>query len=85
MNTFDCVNKDMLKITKYEVLGNLPNPFLFDNGNMVKTKEDWEKRKQEIYKTTIELQYGILPPKPEFLDVETLHVSNNANIVATKH
>lgn len=66
-----------LKIFDYKLLGKLPNPFIFNNGKQVSTISDWEERKKEIYKTAIELQYGILPPKPEFLEVETLYTSKN--------
>ena len=77
MTTFDCVNPSMLKITEYELLSKLPNPFVFDNGDNVKTKEDWIERRKEIYKTAIELQYGTQPPCPEFLEVETLYKAKN--------
>lgn len=77
MNTLDMVKPDMLKITEYEVLGKLPNPFIFESGEEVKTGLDWEKRRKEIYKSAVELQYGTQPPKPEFLDVETLYTAKN--------
>ena len=64
----------MLDITEYKVLGKLPDPFLFDDGTPVKTKEDWKKRRKELYKTVIELQYGTMPPKPEVFKVETLYL-----------
>ena len=73
MDTSLCVTPDMLKVDKYEVLGKLPNPFIFDNGDKVKTIDDWKKRREEIYKTAIELQYGTQPPKPEFLEVEQIY------------
>ena len=56
-----------MNVITYDVLGKLPDPFLFDNGKRVVTKEDWQKRRQEIYKTAVELQYGKIPPDPEFL------------------
>ena len=68
------VQENMLDITEYKVLGKLPNPFLFDDGTPVKTKEDWKKRRKELYKTVIELQYGTMPPKPEVFKVETLYL-----------
>lgn len=71
-----CVDENTIKVTKYEVMGKLPDPFLFDDGTRVKTKEDWEKRRREMYKTAVELQYGTMPPEPEFLEVEPLYVSN---------
>ena len=77
METTSCVKSNMLKITEYNVLGELPDPFLFDDGTRVKTKSDWDKRRKEIFKYAIELQYGTQPPKPEFLEVETLYVAKN--------
>ena len=68
------VQEDMLNITEYKVLGKLPDPFIFDDGTPVKTKADWEKRRKEIYKTAIELQYGTMPPKPEVFKVEKLYL-----------
>ena len=68
------VNQDLLHVTKYEVLGKLPDLFTFDNGDPVKSPADWDKRCEEIYKTAVELQYGTLPPTPEFLEVETLYI-----------
>lgn len=64
--------EEIIKAVKYEVLGKLPNPFIFDDGTEVKSVEDWEKRRKEIYKTAVELQYGPQPPKPEYLEYEYL-------------
>ena len=68
-----------LAITKYELLGKLPDPFLLDSGRRVSSREEWELRRREIYKTAVELQYGTQPPKPEFLEVETLYRSPTNN------
>ncbi|MBO5913683.1 MAG: hypothetical protein J6Q76_09465 [Clostridia bacterium] len=64
--------EEIIKATEYEVLGKLPNPFIFDDGTEVKSVEDWEKRRKEIYKYAVELQYGVQPPKPEVLEYEYL-------------
>lgn len=61
------------EIKSYEVLDKLPDPFLFEDGTKVKTAEDFEKRKKEMYKYCVDLQYGTQPPKPEFLEVMTLY------------
>ncbi|MBR6921396.1 MAG: hypothetical protein IKH51_04310, partial [Clostridia bacterium] len=66
------VNENTLKITDYKLLGKLPDPFVFDNGKRLKTPDQWEMRRAEIYKTAVELQYGTQPPKPEYFDVEAL-------------
>ena len=69
----------MLQVTSYEVLGQLPDIFTMDNGERLTNPAEWEKRRAEIYKTAIELQYGTIPPAPEFLEVETLYVGKNSN------
>ena len=69
----------LLQVTSYEVLGKLPDIFTMDNGKRLTDPADWEGRRAEIYKTAVELQYGTMPPKPEFLEVETLFVGKNAN------
>ena len=68
------VHENLLHVTKYEVLGKLPDLLTFEDGTPVKTPDDWQLRRGEIYKTAVELQYGTLPPAPEFLEVETLYI-----------
>ena len=70
------ITENSTKITEYTLLSELPDPFLFDDGTRVKTKEDWAKRKKEMYKDVIEFQYGTMPPKPEFLEIEPLYVGS---------
>lgn len=67
---------EIIKAVDYEVLGKLPNPFIFDDGTEVKSVEDWEKRRNEVYKYAVELQYGKQPPKPEVFEVEPLYEYN---------
>ena len=69
----------MLEVTSYEVLGQLPDIFTFDNGEELKDPADWNRRRAEIYKSAVELQYGTMPPEPEFLEVETLYRGGNSN------
>lgn len=69
------IHEDLIKITEYNLKGKLPNPFIFDDGTEIKVTKDWEKRKKEIYKTAIELQYGTMPPVPEFLEVEPIYLA----------
>ena len=61
-----------MEVTEYEVLGSLPDLFTFHDGRKVKTTTDWEERRLELYKSAIELQYGQIPPEPEFLEVDLL-------------
>lgn len=73
-------DENFLKVTQYEVLGELPNPFVFNDGTRVKTPADWPKRRAELYKTAIELQYGTMPPAPEFVEVEPLYLGSGWRI-----
>ena len=68
----DKVNENTLKVTEYKLLGKLPDPFMFDSGERMTSKDQWEKRRAEIYKTAVELQYGTQPPAPEYFEVEAL-------------
>ena len=65
-NVIESIHENMLTVTKYNVLDKLPDPFLFDDGRRVATKEDWEARRTELYRSVIELQYGTMPPSPNF-------------------
>ncbi|MBQ3865544.1 MAG: hypothetical protein II776_01485 [Clostridia bacterium] len=72
METFEPVREDLTRITQYQVLGKLPDPFVMDDGRRIQSPDEWPARRREIYKTAVELQYGSQPPKPEFLEVEQL-------------
>ena len=61
------------EITEYRVLGKLPDVFLMDDGRRADTPELWQQRRQEIYRTAVELQYGTLPPAPEVMEVRLLY------------
>ncbi len=65
-----------MKITSYKALGKLPDLFTFDDGAKVKNLADWERRRDELYKWAVELQYGEIPPEPEFLDIDPLCAPN---------
>ena len=69
MATFE---QPAIKITQYEVLGKLPDPFLRADGTRASTPEQFEEHKAELFSGAVELQYGTQPPPPEFLEVEEL-------------
>jgi len=64
--------KNWIDITGYTLAGKLPDTFLLNNGTRVATPEQWQQRRRELYKTAVELQYGTIPPAPDFLEVEPL-------------
>ncbi len=67
------MSNELIRIVNYRLKGDLPNPFVFDDGTPLRSPDDWKKRREEIYKTAVELQYGVMPPKPEFIEVELLY------------
>lgn len=69
-----------IKITEYDLKGKLPDPFVFDNGKKVKSAADWSARREEIYKSAIDLQYGGAVPAPEVLKVEPLYVAGKRRL-----
>ena len=74
MDMFD-YNENTIQITEYNLSGKLPNPFVFKNGDPVRTKDDWKRRCQEIWNPTVTLQFGQKPPVPEFLQVDIICTS----------
>ncbi len=66
---------------KDKIIKNLPNPFVFNNGNLVKTINDWDLRRQEIINEYVLLEYGGIPPKPDKVTVEELTQSIKGKIV----
>lgn len=65
-------DENLISIQSICVKGKLPDPFVMNDGSPVKTAADWELRRQEMYRSAVELQYGTMPPQPEFLNVERL-------------
>ena len=63
-----------------KVLGPLPNPFLFADGRTVATAADWRARREEILAQAVELEFGGMPPKPEFLTVEQIHFAGKGKM-----
>jgi len=64
-----------MDITEYKVLGKLPDLFTFEDGRKVESIADWRERRKEIYKSAVDLQYGGMPPEPEFVEVLPLYLS----------
>lgn len=58
---------------KDRVLGMLPDPFLFSDGRRVESADDWLIRRKEIKNRVVELEFGGMPPEPEFIKVEPVH------------
>lgn len=78
-NLFD-YDENYIKMTKYEVLGKLPDPFVMNDGHRISSPLEWKKRREEIWKTAVELQYGTIPPAPEFFDYEIIYGANEFDL-----
>jgi endo-1,4-beta-xylanase len=48
----------------------LPNPFTFSDGSAVRTKADWERRRQELKGLFQDYVYGHLPPRPKKMTIK---------------
>lgn len=55
------------------ILAPLPNVLTMEDGTQVRTADDWSRRRAEILSSAVALEYGGMPPAPEFLTVEPLH------------
>jgi len=56
----------------------LPDPLLFNNGQKVKSAEQWEERRQEILQIMTTQMYGISPGRPEKMRFEVFDTDKNA-------
>lgn len=68
------VNYDESKIPPYT----LPDPLTFNDGSRVSSKEDWDKRRIELYKTFETEVYGISPAWNGKLSASELSIDTNA-------
>ncbi|MBD3342247.1 MAG: hypothetical protein GF353_24315, partial [Candidatus Lokiarchaeota archaeon] len=55
---------------KPEIIKDFPNPFKFNNGTKVETKEEWDLRREEIKETLLSKEYGHMPGRPDALRAE---------------
>ena len=51
----------------------LPNPFIFEDESEVRSEADWPRRRRELLKLVVDLEYGGLPPAPAATRYEHLH------------
>ena len=50
----------------------LPDPLRFEDGTMVRTESDWQRRRAEILSLYEKYEFGTFPPKPRISRVEVL-------------
>ncbi len=57
-------NECLKEVDELPVLTEIPNPFQFCNGEIVKIVDDWKKRREEIKEMLMFYEYGHMPPAP---------------------
>ncbi len=73
MEIYEKVTKDMITVSECGFVSELPELMRLDSGKPVRDRSDWELRRKELFETAVKLQYGEVPPEPEFLDLTLLH------------
>ena len=71
------LTSDMLRIVSYKTLGELPNPFIYQNGKKLTQPAEWANRRTEISTMAVDFQFGTIPPPPEYFNVELLSLGKN--------
>lgn len=61
----------------------LPDPFTLFNGKKVKSRNDWNRRREEIKDHAQYYEYGYLPPAPQSITAIATPSSNFTTIVVT--
>lgn len=69
------INECLKEVDALPELKEVPNPFRFCNGEIVKSKEDWLKRREEIKEILMFYEYGHMPPPPPILKAQLIKES----------
>jgi dienelactone hydrolase len=62
--TLSAAAADLPPADKLPAVKELPDPFTFNDGSRVKTKEDWSRRRAELLESVLYYEYGRMPPAP---------------------
>ena len=60
-------------MSEIEFLGKMPNPFLKDDKTLV-SYEEWKTYKYELLNKITDIEYGGMPPKAEYVEIEPLNM-----------
>ena len=58
---------------KIQFLGKMPDPFKLADGTQM-TKEQWLEKRDEIRNMIVDIEYGGMPPRPEYVEFERINV-----------
>lgn len=59
-------------LKEMSVISPLPDLFAKENGERITSPAEWEEHKKHLYRYAVDMQYGGMPPAPEFMRVEPL-------------
>ncbi len=57
-------------VDQLPVIQDLPGPLVMNDGSLVKSVEDWNKRREEIKAMILYYEYGHMPPAPDNMKIE---------------
>jgi len=67
------------QLKNWTLLSPLPDLFQLESGARVAGEADWAARRAELWRYAVDMQYGGMPPEPEFLEVEPLYRSDRGD------
>lgn len=59
-------------MTTHAANADLPDLFLFHDGSRVRSRDDWQRRREQLLRDLLDIEYGCLPPPVE-VRAEELH------------
>lgn len=69
--------KELPPADQLPAIQQLPDPFLFNNGSRVATRDDWARRREELKALVLYYEYGHMPPAPG--NVKATELSSSVN------
>ncbi|MCX8064448.1 MAG: hypothetical protein N3G21_04670 [Candidatus Hydrogenedentes bacterium] len=66
------VSECLKEVDELPVLNEVPSPFKTCSGEVIKTKNDWLKRREEIKQILMFYEYGHMPPAPPISSVRLI-------------
>jgi hypothetical protein len=73
-----------LESAGFQKMEALPDPFLFADGSAVETREDWQRRREEIKALLLKYEYGSMPPAPGPVQAKAVAEARLVNNGATR-
>ncbi|MBD3215829.1 MAG: hypothetical protein GF311_24680 [Candidatus Lokiarchaeota archaeon] len=69
----------LYRLDKPVIIKSFQDPFIFNNGTKVQTKEDWEIRRTEIKDLLLNEEYGIMPEHPYNITAKVIKTEDLGN------